>query len=357
MECILKHAMMRGGFITTVETMDKKIFAVTLSVFSLFLFFYSPAASGQASAPAASAPVPKPRMRMDSVLASVNGDAITLLDVMLESIRQERELAAMYTGERLYSEIARLRKKTLEEIIERRLVYQEFKRNSFEIPVQDIENMLDSLAREMGASDRASLERKAVQYGTTLDELRAKARERIAVDAMLGVYCDRLVTVTPREVYEEYTAHPERWAAPATIDLQLIQLKQGLSEAETLSAADRLSTLLKGVDAAGFSAKAAEYSSSTDANAAAVTRSERSKLRPEFAEALKDAAASAIIGPVKTPEGLYFIRVDSVKASELVPFSGAEEVIRRDLTYYRNALKRAEYIGKLRNKSFVRYLF
>ena len=49
--------------------------------------------------------------RSDSVLASVNGEPITLLDVILESGRDEARLAAMFSGERLYAETAKVRRR------------------------------------------------------------------------------------------------------------------------------------------------------------------------------------------------------------------------------------------------------
>ena len=74
--------------------------------------------------------------RVDSVLASVNGEPITLLDVMLESNREELRLASLYSGARLYSEIARLRKSIVEEIIVRKLVYAHYLEKPFSIDNQ-----------------------------------------------------------------------------------------------------------------------------------------------------------------------------------------------------------------------------
>ena len=47
--------------------------------------------------------VPLPGTSIDSVLVSVNGEPITLLDVILETSGRERELAGTYSGERLLS--------------------------------------------------------------------------------------------------------------------------------------------------------------------------------------------------------------------------------------------------------------
>ena len=116
--------------------------------------------------------------RVDSVLASVNGDPITLLDVMLESSREELRLASLYSGARLYSEISQLRKKITEDIIVRKLIYAKYQEKPFPIDNQYIERMLDHLAVTIGGGSRDSLVKKAEALGTTLDELKEKAKEK-----------------------------------------------------------------------------------------------------------------------------------------------------------------------------------
>ena len=95
--------------------------------------------------------------RVDSVLASVNGEPITLLDVLIESGREEMRLASMFSGARLYSEIAKLRKQVIDEIIVRKLVYGSYKEKPFPIEEQYIENLMDSLAVSMGGGSRGGL--------------------------------------------------------------------------------------------------------------------------------------------------------------------------------------------------------
>ena len=58
--------------------------------------------------------VPPPGTRVDSVLVSVNGEPITLLDVFLETGGLEKEFAGFYSGERLRVETRSLRIKRLE---------------------------------------------------------------------------------------------------------------------------------------------------------------------------------------------------------------------------------------------------
>ena len=55
--------------------------------------------------------------RRDAILASVNGESVTLQDVILESSAEESKLAALYTGPELLRKIEEVRRKILDDLI------------------------------------------------------------------------------------------------------------------------------------------------------------------------------------------------------------------------------------------------
>ena len=294
--------------------------------------------------------------KVDSVIATVNGEPITLLDVILESGQDEARLAAMFTGERLYAETAKIRKAMVDNLVIRKLIYEKYKAKPFEIQKQHIEDMVDTLALSMGDGTRAGLERKARSYGSNMDEIREKARERIAVDVLLMQNCDRRVFITPREVYEAYQKHPEKWTKPATIDLQLILIRRGTGNPEVTAA--NIASMLRNADERIFSRIAVENSEGPNASKGGhVGKIEMNKLRPEFLAVLKTAAENEIKGPVETPEGFYFIRVNGISKEEKLPFDKVSKEIHDSLRRAALEKKRNEYKTQLLSEAVVRYFF
>ncbi len=294
--------------------------------------------------------------KVDSVIATVNGEPITLLDVILESGQDEARLAAMFTGERLYAETAKIRKAMVDNLVIRKLIYEKYKAKPFEIQKQHIEDMVDTLALSMGDGTRAGLERKARSYGSNMDEIREKARERIAVDVLLMQNCDRRVFITPREVYEAYQKHPEKWTKPATIDLQLILIRRGTGNPEVPAA--NIASMLRNADERIFSRIAVENSEGPNASKGGhVGKIEMNKLRPEFLTVLKTAAENEIKGPVETPEGFYFIRVNGISKEEKLPFDKVSKEIHDSLRRAALEKKRNEYKTQLLSEAVVRYFF
>lgn len=295
--------------------------------------------------------------RIDSVLASVNGEPVTLLDVMLESGRDENRLASMFTGERLYEETAKVRRGVVEEIVIRKLIYSEYREHPFDIKKQHVEDVVDSIARSMGDGTRAGLERRLKSFGATIREVREKAREKIAVDVLLMEHCDRRVFITPRQVYEYYEANKEKWTSPEQISLQLLLVRKDAGK-DTSAIVRDLAKMLEGADESVFSRIARENTEGPNASTGGkIGTIDRGSLRSEFQAALKDAETGTVAGPVETPEGFYFLRVAARIPAVEKPFREVAESIRQELFRAEVEKLRTEYRKKLLRQAVVRYYF
>ncbi len=346
-------------------TMMKKIrFFSLISVFILIPVLVLPVSAQEEPQGKQTAALGR-EARVDSVLASVNGEPITLLDLILESGNAEIRLASMYSGERLYSETEKFRRSMIEEIIVRKLVYEVYRAKPFKIEKQYVEDVLDSLAATMGDGSRESLLKKAGELGITLEDLREKAVEKLAVDAILSEFCDRMVYITPKEVYESYSKSPEKWTVPASVELQLLQiLKQGGRGQGSGNTPETLCRLVSGLlkdqdkDPELFTRIVKEYSDAPNAENGGLTGSiDQSKLRPEFAEALKNLKQGQVVGPVETPEGFYFIRLLRETPAKSIPFEEVSPQIRAQLRSAAVAKRRSEYAERLKSKALIRYFF
>ncbi|MBR6241667.1 MAG: peptidyl-prolyl cis-trans isomerase [Lentisphaeria bacterium] len=331
------------------------------------LFYLTFALCASVSLPALAAsdlisvPTPMAGTRIDSVVVSVNGEPITLLDVILETGSRERELAGIFSGQRLSNETLELRMETIDQIVFRKLVYEKYKANPFDIPRQEIENLLDEFVRTTGAESRASLEKSLQPFGITPERLREQALERIAVEVLLMRDCDHQVYITPKEVYEDYKAHPEKWTVPEKITLQLLQINvtAGSAGGDPEAAVKAIRKELdEDSSQKNFTRLVLERSDGAAASAGGVTEGvERSTLRPEFIEALKDKKSGDVVGPVEAPEAYFFIRVVGIEPARAVPFSQANREVRDALYQERVAEKRKEYFEQIRKNAVIRYFF
>ena len=342
-------------------TIRKLLPCLTLAVCAVLFPYSVAAAEPVASSASAAVPIPLPGTRIDSVLVSVNGEPVTLLDVILETGSREKELAGIYSGERLFSETRKLREETVEQIMTRKLIYEKYKAAPFDIPRQEIENLLDEFVRTSGADSRAALEKSLLPFGITPERLREQAKERIAVEVLLMRDCNHHVDVTPKEVYEDYKAHPEKWTIPEKISLQLLQINvtAGSAGGDPKAAVDAIRKELdKDSSQRNFTRLVLEKSDGATASTGGITEgAEFDKLRPEFIEALKGKKTGDVVGPIEAPEAFFFLRVIGIEPSRMIPFSQANREVRDALYKAKADEKRKEYEEEIRRDAVIRRFY
>ncbi len=301
----------------------------------------------------------KRNIQVDSILASVNGDPISMMDLIWESGRDEARLSAIYSGKELYRQVRKLRKRILEDIISKKLIVEDYKKVDFEIPEQYIEDTLDEIAMSFSDGTQEGLAKKAEKSGTSIEKLRRQAREKVIVDMMLNRHYYKNINVTPREIFEYYKKNKEEFSSPPKVELALLFLKNnGRHKDNFAKTVNDIQRDTKSRNEKIFKSLTVLYSEGPNAeNGGYLGWIEKDKLRPEFAEVLKKAEPGFISGPVKTEEGVYFIRVADRKKAKDVDFDNVDDDIRKKLESKLRRKAYDNYIKTLRENAIIRYYY
>ena len=212
----------------------------------------------------------------------------------------------------------------------------------------------------IGGGSRDGLVKKAEALGTTIKEIKGKAKEKIAVDILLGESCDRPIYITPKEVFEYYQKNEAEWTTPARYTLELLQIARngGRSGPDPKVACQKLSEQLKNADEAMFTQLTRANSDAANAeNGGLVGEVDADKLRPEFAPTVLKMKPGDIAGPLETPEGFYFVRLAAVRPEEKISYEKASEDIRKRLEAQQKEDLRKAYGEKLKKQALIRYYF
>ncbi len=295
--------------------------------------------------------------QVDSILASVNGEPVSLLDVIYESSFSESRLYAVYSSKEIFNEIQKLRKKILDDIIDRKLILLEYNATKpFTIPRQYVENLIDELAMNFGCSNRSELVEKAKDAGTSIEELREKARTRVITQVMISNYIYTVVNLTPQEIYDYYQKNVKEFSSDPQVRLQLLLIGKQHKDQKRIK--EELTEAFKKADKNIFTGMVRLYSSGPGAmRGGDLGWIECSGLRSEFAKEIKGKKAGTIIGPIETDEGTYFIRINDRKKATKTEFSKMLPQIKEKIEAKRREKAYKAYIVKLRQKSIIRYFF
>ncbi len=292
--------------------------------------------------------------RLNAVLATVNGEPISLGDVLPLTQAREYQAAAAYSGEMLTKAVYKLRLEAVDELIDSKLILADYNGKKFEISARDIEAAVDEASTRMGCRSRSELARRLRESGSSIDELRKKLREQLIVHLMLQREYHVSNFITPADMYRYYQEHEAEFSRPESIELAMLQLPADSPDAERTigEISQRLAA-----DPGAFADLVRRYSSGPGrGDGGKLGMIERKRLRPEFAAALGDAPVpGSIRGPLSTSDGIFWLKVLAYHPAEKVSFGSSGAEIRRRMEAELRRDCRARYCARLRKGAIVRY--
>jgi len=161
---------------------------------------------------------------VDGIAAIVNGDVITYSQVRALSAPREKLLRQQFTGKDLESKLIELRQLALKDLIDRRLVIQAFKKESYQIPDHIVDQRVHDIIRESFGGDRNTFIKTLEAQNYSLGEFKEKEMERIMVAAMRSHNVKANQIISPTKVEDYYRKHRDEFTTKEQIKLRMIMI-------------------------------------------------------------------------------------------------------------------------------------
>lgn len=291
------------------------------------------------------------KQELDSVLAAVNGDPVTLGEILPSLREAEFRLGNTYSGKELEKRVLELRRKAVDEIIDRKLIVADFNAKKLNIPAQEVENEIDRWGRHIGCSSRKELEARLKESGTSVEEIRKKILERMIVQVMRRREYLLAGPPSPADLYKRFKEQEQKLSYPGSVELGILRV--GKDEQEK---AEAVASALK-KDPASWSVLARIYGIDTAAENASVGEVELPMLRPEFAKAMTDMAPGRIYPNILTADGICFLKILKLKPKKTAVFKEHADAIRKTMEEEVYRKSSADYSARLRDRAVIEYFF
>ena len=161
---------------------------------------------------------------MDGIAAVVNGEVITFSQVRALSAPREKLLRSQFTGKDLEKKLIELRELALKDLIDRRLVIQAFKKESYQIPDHIVDERVHQIIRESFGGDRNTFIKTLEAQNYTLGEFKEKELERIMVQAMRSHNVKTNSIISPTKIEDYYRKHHDEFTTKEEIKLRMIMI-------------------------------------------------------------------------------------------------------------------------------------
>ncbi|MDD3153293.1 MAG: SurA N-terminal domain-containing protein [Victivallaceae bacterium] len=300
--------------------------------------------------------VSAPEIEVESILASVNGEAITLSDVLSETRQAEWRITHSFGGDEAYKAVKENRREVVDELIDRKLILAAYKAKPFAIPEKYVDAALNEMALSYGCRTRLEFAKKLRENHSSLDELAQSIREILIVRTLMTHHVDLAGKASPREIHEYFVEHGQEFQEESALKLSLLFLSvKNAQYKQALEAIDRALA----IDPGKFGELVLTYSDAANRDQYGdIGFIEYNNLRKEFREALLDKpVAGKVVGPFKLPEGVYYVQITFVRPGRKADFAAHREAIQTKLNEQKRKAALELYRKELRENAVIRYFF
>ncbi len=288
---------------------------------------------------------------LDGIAAVVNGDVITFSQVRELVGAREKALRDQYKGQELIEKIKELRMAAVNDLIDRQLIIQEFKKNKFQIPDYVIDDHIQTLIREEFGGDRNAFVRTLEAQGYTLAKFKESETDKIIVQAMRSKQVKSDVMISPQQVDEYYRKNSEEFSTPEQVKLRMIVVKRGGDSGKQMAEEIRQ----KIVAGAQFESLAQMYSDDPTKDAGGdwgwVDRKTLNESLTKVAFSLKAGEVSRV---VEMGGSYYLLYVEAKKNASTRPLAEVRDDIEKKLMQGERQKLQEKWIASLRQKAYIK---
>ena len=299
-------------------------------------------AFGVAAAPASE--LPAAGALLDSYAAVVNGQVITVGDVLTALQPAHDRLAAVYSGRELEDKLLEEYDSVRANLIEAELILLDFEMQGGSVPDHAIENHINTVIHERFQDDRTAFLKALAAERLTFTEWRKQMKDQLIVQLMRQREVSAKIFITPLDLQTAYHQRAAEFNLPERVRLRTLALPPAGGGADP----DSLAARLQAGEMTFDEAAAAGATLQDDAEAIAVT-----SLAAPIRKALAALAPGGISAPVEIQGTRFLIQLVERQPARLRPFEEVAPELEKDLRHAEFERLNKIWIDSLRAKYYV----
>ncbi|MBL9114979.1 MAG: peptidylprolyl isomerase [Verrucomicrobiaceae bacterium] len=298
--------------------------------------------------------------RSNGLAAVVNGKVITWSELE-DTITAQRQIMMMQLANepvRLQQELRELESNALDNLIDRELILEEFKKIGGTIKSQYVDDDIDNLIREQFKGDRNAFVTELAKSGMTMKKFRELREKMIIVQVMRAQKAQRRLPPTPKEVEAYYKKNIDRWREKDMLKISTITIPKFTGEAGSTpetqkQLAEELRTKIAG--GADFATTAKTYSQDSRAeNGGAWDWMERKLMDKTIADKAFELADGGLSQVVALDAAYIIIYLEAKKLGAAPPIEKVRPEVERMIENESSRDAFEAWLKVLRGKATVR---
>ncbi|WP_457643089.1 peptidylprolyl isomerase [Persephonella sp.] len=262
------------------------------------------------------------------VVAQVGDTKITEMDVQ----RYMKVLLPMnfYHRSITKEKMAELRKKAIETLVNRELLYYEAQKKGIKVSDKELDKLMEELEKRYGSKEK--LKELVEQTGITLKEFREELRKRLMIDRLINKYVK--VNISDKELKEYYEKNKHKFKEPEALKVRYIYIENDPSKPDgkklAKEKAEKAYKELK--EGKEFGDVAYKYSDDLSRiKGGELGFVHRGRFEKEIEEVIYGLKPGEMSGIIETDLGYHIVKVEEKRPSRLVPFEKIKDKLKKEL--------------------------
>ncbi|KAB2640399.1 MAG: peptidylprolyl isomerase [Verrucomicrobia bacterium] len=300
---------------------------------------------------------------INGIAAVVNGDVVTFSQVRELMAAQEKSAAEIYHGAELENKVKEMRQLAIQDLIDRSLILQEFKKKEFTIPAYMIDDTVQRIIRTDFGGDRAAFVRTLQAQGYTMVRFRDVQKDKMVVQAMRQSKVSDNIIVSPLKIRDYYNKNIAAYTTPAQAKLRMIVLHEGRASGDappdaSLSKKEMAQEIHdKLAGGAEFDRLAQMYSDDSTKDAGGDWGwIERKTLNDDLAKVAFSLKTGEISPVIPLDNAYYILMVESTKPAVTKPLSQVQGEIVQNLIQQEKIKAQERWLKTLRDQAYIKIL-
>lgn len=296
---------------------------------------------------------------VNKIAAKVNGDVITLNELMIKVAPSQSVLMSRYPrrGATFQRQLEELKAGILDELIDRAIIFTEFKDRVRSFPDYQIENEVKRVVQNVYNGDEELFKKYLKATNLTRDQFKEQQRKELLVQIVRAQQFGDVAVPKENELREEYgrwsITNRDRAKDLGTYRRIYLHKSRGGGPFSQLKLAEDIVKKLKNGE--DFNDLAKRYSNGSHAEQGGVWKDiPRTDLAMEFGTLLFETSGSEIMGPLEDQIGFNIVQVMERKLGPAKAFTEVREEIQRRVISDKKKSNYQKWMKKMRARAVIK---
>ena len=296
---------------------------------------------------------------VNKIAAKVNGDVITLNELMIKVAPSQSVLMSRYPrrGATFQRQLEELKAGILDELIDRAIIFTEFKDRVRSFPDYQIENEVKRVVQNVYNGDEQLFKKYLKATNLTRDQFKEQQRKELLVQIVRAQQFGDVAVPKENELREEYgrwsITNRDRAKDLGTYRRIYLHKSRGGGPFSQLKLAEDIVKKLKNGE--DFNDLAKRYSNGSHAEQGGVWKDiPRTDLAMEFGTLLFETSGSEIMGPLEDQIGFNIVQVMERKLGPAKPFLEVRDEVQRRVISDKKKSNYQKWMKKMRARALIK---